>query len=164
MAYKEQFTEDEWKTLEFSIIWMFQAIAGADKNIDINELKALEMLKQKADKFECDLLKELVPSFHYDISNVSDYFAADQRSIKTGLREIAEIVDVNLSFEQALLFKKSLLAIGMFIAYASGDVISSKMSNEELQLLVELALFMKMSIKDYRKTPTVGELMKKFVE
>ncbi|ROL61207.1 hypothetical protein D9V86_07015 [Bacteroidetes/Chlorobi group bacterium ChocPot_Mid] len=164
MVYKQQFTAEEWKTLEFSIIWMFQAIAGADKNIDKNELQALTTLKEKSHKFDCDIMRELIPSIHYDIDSISNYFAVDQRNIKTGLREIADIVDSNLSLDQSLLFKKSLLAIGMFIAYASGDVLSSKMSNEELQLLVELALFMKMSINDYRKTPTVEELMKKFME
>ncbi|MFH1051587.1 MAG: hypothetical protein V1779_11760 [bacterium] len=164
MAYKELFSEEEWKTLEFSIIWMFQAVAGADKNIDTDELKALAVLKEKSEKFDCDLLKELIPSFHFDLDTIADYFTVDHRSIKTGLREIADIIDNNLSAEQAMLFKKSLLAIGMFIAYASGDVLSSKMSNDELQLLVELALFMKMSISDYRKTPTVEELMEKFAK
>lgn len=158
------FSNEEWKTLEFSIIWMFQAIAGADKNIDTDELNALAVLKDKTSKFECDIMKELVPSLHVDINTISDYFEDDQKNIRIGLREVADIVDTNLSAEQSLLFKKSLLAIGMFIAYASGDVLSSKMSNDELQLLVELALFMKMSITDYRKTPTVEELMKKFAE
>jgi uncharacterized membrane protein YjdF len=164
MSFKDKFSEDEWETLQLSVIWMFQAIAGADKNIDEKELHALTTLMNKAQKFEFIFLKELLSSLRFNINEISDIYAIDQRSIKTGLRELAEILKVNFDPHEALLFKKSLLAIGMYIADVSGDLISHNISNKELQTIVELALFMKISINDYRKSPTVEELMIKFLK
>ncbi len=80
------------------------------------------------------------------------------------LREIAGILDSKLGPEESLSFKKYLLAIGLYIANASGDLLSSKISSVESQTLIELALYMRMSIADYRKEPTAYELMKKIAE
>jgi len=90
MSFKDKFSEDEWETLQLSVIWMFQAIAGADKNIDEKELHALTTLMNKAQKFEFIFLKELLSSLRFNINEISDIYAIDQRSIKTGLRELAE--------------------------------------------------------------------------
>ncbi|MFC2131485.1 hypothetical protein ACFLSQ_08620 [Bacteroidota bacterium] len=163
MAYREIFNKEEWETLELSIIWMFQAIAGADKNIDTQELKALTTLKEKTDNFESDLLKEVLSSFNFDVSEISDVYSIDQRELRTGLRELAFILENRIDIKESLMFKKSLLALGMYIAFASGDILLSKMSDHELQLLIELALFMKLPISDYRKSPTVLELMEKLI-
>ena len=77
---------------------------------------------------------------------------------------MAELLAIKLNPNDSLIFKKSLLTIGMYIAFASGDVLSSKMSNEESQTIVELALHMKVSISQYREEPTVQQLLMKFVK
>jgi hypothetical protein len=163
MALRDLFTQVEWETLEISVLWIFQAIAGADKKIDIHELDAIAFIQENAHKFDCELLKEVLSSVKYNIEDISDIYKIDNREINTGLRDLAELLSKKVEKHDALLFKKSLLAIGMYIAFASGDVLSSKMSNIESQTLFELSLFMKIPKVEYRKAPTVQELMNKFV-
>lgn len=161
--FRDLFKKEEWETLEISVMWMFQAIAGADKKIDIQELDALSFVKDNAHKLDSELLKEILSSVKYNFDDITSIYKFDNREIKSGLREMAEILIQKISSEEALLFKKSLLVLGMYIAFASGDVLSSKMSNEESQTIVELALHMKVSISQYREEPTVQQLLIKFV-
>ena len=150
--------------MELSVLWMFQAIAGIDKKIDTLEVDALKSLKKKAKEFDCKILKQVLSSLRLDHDEIANIYTVDNREIQTGFRQMAELLDSKVSKENALLYKKSLLAMGMHVAYASGDILSSKMSNVESQKIVELALFMKMSISDYRLPPTVQDLMLKIAK
>lgn len=161
--FRDLFTQDEWATLEISVMWMFQAIAGADKKIDIQELDALAYIQENAHKLESELLKEILSSVNYNIEDIANIYRYDQREIKSGFREMADLLATKVSPEEALIYKKSLLTVGMYVAFASGDLLSSKMSNEESQTIVELALHMKVSISQYREPPIVQDLMKKFI-
>jgi len=162
MAYRDLFSEKEWATLEISALWIFQAVAGADKKVDVHELDALSFVQDNSDKFKSDLLKEVLSSLKYNIDDISTAYEVDTREIGVGLREMADLLDGKVSNEEAMLFKKSLLAIGMYVAYASGDIFSSKMSNLESQIIIELSLYMRISKQEYRESPTVEELMKRF--
>ena len=161
--FKEIFNEKEWQQLEVSIVWIFQAIAGIDKNIDKSELNAFLSIPNKIGKIDCDLLKELIKSFQFDKDTITYYQITDMEEIKRGLRHVAVLLDNKLEPAKSLLFKKSLLALGMYIAYASGDILSSKMSNIELQAIVELSLFMKISKAKYRENPLVEDIMEKLI-
>ncbi len=162
MAYRDLFSEKEWATLEISVLWIFQAVAGADKKVDVQELDALSFVQDNSDKFRNDLLKEVLSSLKYHIDNISTAYEVDTREIGVGLREMADLLEDKIPSEEALLFKKSLLAIGMYVAFASGDIFSSKMSNLESQIIIELSLYMRISKQEYRESPTVEELMKRF--
>jgi hypothetical protein len=162
--FRDLFSQNEWENLEMSVIWMFQAIAGADKKIDVHELDALTFVQANAHKLESELLKEILSSVKYNAEYITSFNSFEQREIKSGLRAMAELLAKKLNPNDSLIFKKSLLTIGMYIAFASGDVLSSKMSNEESQTIVELALHMKINISQYREEPTVQQLLLKFVK
>ena len=81
--YKEIFSDQEWKQLEVSIVWMFQAIARIDKNIDENELDAFLTLPSKIEKIESELLKELIKNFQFDKDTIIYYQIADIEEIRT---------------------------------------------------------------------------------
>ncbi len=162
MSKRDLFTEEEWSTLELSVPWIFQAIAGVDNKIDFFELDAINFVQSNSNKFKCTLIKEILSSMKYNIEDIANVYAIDQREIKTGFGEITQILKKKISEEEALLFKKSVLAIGMYIAYASGDLLSSKMSNLESQTIFELAKFMKIQRAKYHESPTVVEIMGEF--
>jgi hypothetical protein len=41
ISQKELFTSEEWQSLQYSPLWVFSAVAGADGEIDELELHAL---------------------------------------------------------------------------------------------------------------------------
>ena len=45
MAFKEKYSSEEWKKLQFALLWVFDAVAGADNKIDKKEKHALENLQ-----------------------------------------------------------------------------------------------------------------------
>ncbi len=155
----DKFSNEELKELELSVIWMFLAIAGADKRVDSEEIEALIYIKNNYNKIPNDLLKEIIKVWEFDKDQINDWLKVNDKEIKSKLRKIANILDKKLNKTDSLMFKKTLLALGMYVAYASGDLLSSKMSNIENQTLVELSLFMKIPIKDYRDEPTINTLM-----
>lgn len=162
MSKRDLFDEEEWSTLELSVPWIFQAIAGADNKIDFLELDAMNFVQANANKFKCQLIIEILSSMKLNIEDIANIYAIDNREIKTGFSEISDILKKKLPEEEALLFKKSILAIGMYIAYASGDILSSKMSNLESQTIFELSKFMKIPRKHFHESPTAVEIMENF--
>ena len=160
----ENFTHQEWTTLQFSFIWMFQAIASADGKIDVGELDAMNFIQQKADTIQNQLAKEILKSMNVNFNEVSVRYQMEPRTIRTGLRETAIIIENKLEHDDAVDFKKTLLAIGAFIANSSGDMLSSMISNEESQTLTELSLYMKLTKEEFRSSPTMIEIMESFTK
>lgn len=159
MNYRDIFEQEEWATLQLSFIWMFQAVAGTDGDIDLHELDALNNIIRKSQNFPNELARQVLTIKNYNISNVSFRYNSDSRSIKAGLKEISSILQ-KVEEPIALEFKKTLLAIGVYIANSSGEWFNYKMSNEETQTLVELSLLMKVSKKDLNTAPTVQDILK----
>lgn len=156
------FSQEELKQLEMSVIWMFLAIAGADKRIDAEEINALNYIKNNSNKIPNELLKKVIDNCEFHLEEINEWLKVSENDIRKKLRDIANILDEKLDKFNSLMFKKSLLALGMFVAFSSGDLLSSKMSNLENQVLVELSLFMKISNKEYREEPTIYTLMNNF--
>ena len=161
---QEQFTHQEWITLQFSFIWMFQAIAGADGKIDIDELDAMNFIQVNADSIEDKLTREILKSMNVNFHEVTVRYNIDPRTIRTGLRETANIIENKMGHDSAVDYKKTLLAIGAYVANSSGDAFSSMISNEESQTITELSLYMKLSKDEFRTTPTIWEIMEKLTK
>ena len=160
MHSKEAFSEQEWLDLEKSIIWMFLAIAGADKRIDDNEISALTEIKKHNDKIQNQLAREILSGTDFSVSIISSFLSKDQIEIRKSLRELADLLENKIDHNSALLFKKTLLAMGTFIANASGDALLPNISNEELQTLTEISLYMRITRSEMHSEPTVEDIYK----
>lgn len=162
MSYTEIFDSNEWETLQFSMMWVFRGVAGADGKIDKEEQVALTQIIKNYYKIPYPLIKEVLKSLS---TNPGVYFRNsinDSREYRKGLEETAEILDSKVSLEEALIFKKILTTIGIYVANASGDK-KSKISNEEVDQISRLAYHLKLKMEDLQQKPTVDELLKYFV-
>jgi hypothetical protein len=164
MSYRESFSKEEWITLQFGHYWIFQAVAGSDQNIDIEEKIALQNIMENGSKFENPLIKEIMMGLEFNIDGITTSFTEDKRTIEQGLVEIADLLEKNVDPEIALNFKKTLLAIGIAIGQASGKWFSSKFSKEEVSALKNAGLFLRVSDEDLTKPPFLNDILQSIID
>lgn len=135
---KESFTTNEWHTLQFCPLWVFAAIAGADKKIDDKEAGALAKELSEWAQFNEPLAQEVLLTVGNDLSNVMSLFNKDSRDVMAGFRDVADLLDRKATPQQSKGFKGAMLLIGRNIAQASGGGIfgtGDKISTEEKNAL-----------------------------
>ena len=162
MAFRDSFTTEEWRTLQFAHFWVFQTVAGVDKNIDTEEKIALHNIMENGAKFENPLAREIMMGIEFNIDGISAAFANDKRNIEKGLIDVADILDNKVDRETALNFKKTLLAIGIAVGNASGKWFSAKFSKEEVGALKDAALFLRVSEADLQQPPFLNDILLSF--
>ncbi len=126
MAFRDSFSTEEWRTLQFAHFWIFQAVAGVDMKIDTEEKIALQNIMENGSKFENPLAREIMMGIEFNIEGITAAFTDDKRSIEQGLINVADLLDAKIDKEIALVYKKTLLAIGIAIGQASGKLFSAK--------------------------------------
>jgi tellurite resistance protein len=164
MRYKDYFDEDEWKTVQYGLMWVFRGVAGADGKIDKDEQNALTKVIKSHKNFDNIFVKEVFKSLEENPGTFFRQSINDHRDFKSGLAEVAEILDQKISLDVALEFKKILTAAGIYVANSSGDTTGSKISEEEVEQLSKLAFHLKMTMEDLRAEPSIDMILKKFVK
>jgi hypothetical protein len=162
MAFRDSFTTEEWRTLQFAHFWVFKAVAGVDRNIDTEEQIALHNIMENGAKFENPLAREIMMGIEFNIDGITAAFADDKRNIEKGLIDVADLLDSKIDKEMSLNFKKTLLAIGIAIGQASGKWFSAKFSKEEVSALKEAGLFLRVSEDDLQKPPLLNDIILTF--
>ncbi|MFH1051376.1 MAG: hypothetical protein V1779_10670 [bacterium] len=162
MAFRDSFSTEEWRTLQFAHFWIFRAVAGIDQNIDTEEKIALQSIMENGAKFENPLAREIMMGIEFNIDGISAAFADDKRNIEKGLIDVADLLDNKVDKETALNFKKTLLAIGISIGQASGKWFSAKFSKEEVGALKDAGLFLRVSEDDLQKPPLLNDILMSF--
>jgi len=119
MSYKDQFSNQEWQMLQYSVLWIFHAVAEADGVIDEKEGKALlDAFKGKI-YVSSELAKEVVESMSEHSEKIIASFKKDTRGIPMGLKDVAELVEKKLDADRAKSFKLGLMLLGVAFANAS---------------------------------------------
>lgn len=146
MSMKTLFSQKDWCTLQFSPLWVFHLVAGADGKIDKKEMAALAEIFGKSLLMRNELARELMMTNAMELAKLMPSYMADGRSAEQGLRQVAEILDAKLSPELADGFKKMLMGIGVEIANASGPWFRPKISKEETVALALMASWLRLSL------------------
>ena len=136
--FRESYTMEEWRTLQFAPIWVFTAVASADRKIDEKEAGALAKELSEWAQFKEPLVQEVLLSVVNDVANVMAQYHTDSRGVMAGLKDVADLLDRKATQEQAKKFKGAMLLIGNNIAQASGGGIfgtGDKISTEEKSAL-----------------------------
>jgi hypothetical protein len=152
MTAKALFSQSEWGTLKFSVLWVFHAIAEVDGIIDEAEGTALLDAFQGKLYFHNEILKEILADIAPDTQALIDAFKKDERGIPMGLKETAELVEKKLDAAAATDFKRTLLFLGVTFAKASGEVESknarSRLSEMERAAILTVAAILRLSLTD----------------
>jgi len=149
MAYRQLFTPEEWKTLQYAILWVFHAIAEVDGVIDEAEGKALFEAMKGGIYYTNELMKELMAEVNNDPQALIAEFEKNPRGISMGLKDSAELVEKKLSPEAALDFKRTLLFMGATFARASGETsgetANPRISRTEQAAILTVAAILRLS-------------------
>ena len=162
--YKKIFSKDEWKTLQFSIFWVFNTVAQADGKIDKKELDALSHLMKNSSAIINELARDIITTIEIDFLKIKEEFDNDKREIIDGLREVSDLLNSKVNLATVVNFKKTLIAIGFYIANASGKWLGNKVSSEE-NIAIKLAgMNLRLSSAQLEEVPTINEIFSSFDE
>ncbi len=160
MAFKDAFTREEWEVLQFTELWIFDLVARADGKIDIKEMDAMSVVKMNADKFENDLVKEVLKgSGGFGVKELRDDYINDETKIEAGLKKVCKLLDEKIDGKVSEEFRKTMLAIGFYIGHASGDYFESNLSEEEVEALKKAASYLDLTEDVLKEEPTVKSIL-----
>jgi len=160
--YKKIFTNKEWKIMQFSIFWVFNTVAKADGKIDKKELDALSQLMKNSSAILNKLARDIISTIEIDFQKIKDEFDNDNREIIDGLREVSDLLNTKVSPEIAVKFKKALIAIGFYIANASGKWLGSNVSSEESIAIKLAGMNLRLTSAQLEEVPTIAEIFNSF--
>lgn len=127
---------------------VFLAVATADGKVDKKEGRAFHKILAQAGDLSSQLLRQV-------LAQATDHAAQFIEALSSGkitpleeLESIKKIAGDRLDEEEANLFKKSLLAIGIRVAEASGGLFGfgSKISKQEKAALAALATTLELKL------------------
>ncbi len=156
MSVQENYTSTEWEILEKSAFWVFHEVANADGNIDKKERKAFLQVLQNHKEFNNDLTKEVLLSVG---KNYNDDFVIDTSGMEEGFKRLTSILEEKSTYKEALNFKKTLIAIGIYIGNSSGGMFSSKFSDEEVEALKKVGLMLGVTENQLQQPPSIKDLI-----
>ena len=150
MSNRELFDAGEWRTLQFTPLWTFHTVAGADQKIDKKEQMALSKELAEGMLYNNDLAREVLTSLVGDLGQALAQFGADDRDWMRGLSDAADVLDHKVSADMANGFKSSMLLLGHNIAAASGGGffgMGDKVSGEEKKAIVMVAVALRAKLQ-----------------
>lgn len=156
MAIKEKLTSEEWSLLEQSAFWVFHSVANADGVIDKKEKKAFLQVLQNHSEFNNTLTKEVLSSVSKNYNEDSEI---DSSGMEEGLAKISVILEDKVPYKDILIFKKTLIAIGIFIGNSSGGMFSSKFSDEEVKVIKKVGLSLGVTENQLQQSPSIKDLI-----
>lgn len=159
MNFRFKLTDYQWNTLALTPLWIFPTIALADGHFDEREREALFSISSVVNEFDNPLLNEIVEYYYHNFDNIQKNFYEDNRKIKNALKDVADILEKEVPEEIATNFKKIMIAIGYFIANASGDEFAGKISPRERKTLIELAKSLKINASKFDEEPTLQDIL-----
>jgi len=136
------FDEEEWRSLQYTPFWVFQAIVGAKGSTEAAESAILETFLRNAQGIEEPLLAEVVASVAADLERVRGGVIADPRPVEDAFPEVRALLDRRVERERADEFKDALLGLAYAIANASGPGfldLGDRVSKEESSAFIHLA-------------------------
>ena len=141
MSERAGLSRDDWRTLQFAPFWMFAAVVGSYSRFDVREYEAFSRSLASTASAPGRLNRELMISVATDLDRVAREFAADPRSIGSGLCDVATILS-DVPTEEANLVKNGLVSgIGEAVARARGRF-GRVMSEEDERNLELVAQFL----------------------
>lgn len=156
MAIKDSISAEDWDLLEKSAFWVFHSVANADGVIDKKEKKAFLQVLQNYNEFNNDLTKEVLSSVS---KNYNEDSPIDSSNMDEGLKKISAILEEKVPYKDILNFKKTLIAIGIYIGNSSGGIFSSKFSDEEVEALKKVGLLLGVSENQLQQSPSIKDLI-----
>ena len=135
MSDQDNYTPDEWRTLQFAPFWIFSAVIGAYNRFDPRDYRVFVRCLEAAALAEGRLGREVLESVVADPDRLAEQFRGERRSIGVGLFQVDAVLS-KATGDEADLFKGMLVMdIGEAVARARGRY-GTEMSDEDAKSLV----------------------------
>lgn len=157
---KESFSEQEWDLLRKTPAIVLSMVASADGKVDNKELNAFSTFCSNKDAFRSELIKLVLPA---DSKKYIDEVMPqiDKNTVRDILREIYVTLDSKASPVEVRAFKYHLVALGVFIANASGKIFHHNISEVEDEAINKFAKYIDIDVSQLFKTTLVDEILQK---
>jgi hypothetical protein len=131
--YREQYSAEEWATLEFAPLWMFTGVAGIDENVDDQEVGTLAKELAEWALYKEPMVQEVMLSVGQNLPEVMTRYHGDSRNVLVGLKDVSALLDRKATADQAKNFRGAMMLLGRNIAEASGSGIAGTESNASIE-------------------------------
>jgi hypothetical protein len=138
MSEQDNYTPDEWRTLQFAPFWIFSAVIGAYNRFDPRDYQVFVRCLETATMAAGRLRREVLASVMADHDRLAEQFRGEPRSIGVGLFQV-DLVLGKAGDDEAVRFKDMLvLDIGEGVARARGRY-GTEMSDQDAKSLILVA-------------------------
>ena len=144
---RKDFTDEEWKTLQFGPYWAFMAVAAQDRSLDPAEKDALVNALNASDAVQGELGREVMKSVAETQVTVFSAWQADDRSPADGLTAIRQIL-TKVDADEARRYKGALIWLGVSVAESSGAWLGGNVSDRERAAIQTVAEMLAYNVSD----------------
>ena len=159
-----KFDKDEIKLLQYSILWVFTGVASIDRSIDYKEIHAFDITLKNFKEFSSSVFQNCLKLLYRNISHSLQEFEHDQRTIFAGLNETGLLLRNNLSSSEMNKIINDYLSFALIIGFASGRLLSAKLSEEEKMIIEEIANALGFSNEFHEKLPSLIEFAERLLK
>lgn len=134
------YEQDEWETMLFAPLWVFAAVAGADAEINKQELAALAEELHTAQQYKNELSREIFTELAEDFDDIMEAYQEDDTLIGDGLSEVNVLLEEYEDEEVILGFKSDIIIFAINVAKASrGWLFGKNITAEEKEVIDGIA-------------------------
>ena len=156
---RQDFSDDEWRTLQYGPYWAFMSVAAQDGNLDENEKNAFTDALADPGEMKGWLAKEVVNSVAAQPTAVFARWQADDRSPADGFAAITKIL-AKADSDEANRYKGTLIWLAVRVASASGSWLGGAISHKERAAIETVAEMVGFNVADAAMATDVEGVMK----
>jgi hypothetical protein len=157
----ELFNPEEWEQISQIPFLVFKYTAGIDGKVDSKEIAAFIQFCNNRKKFSSALIKEVLPENPEEYLKANESLILSKPTIKEKLKSVDSILDFKADVSDAISFKHHMIALGAYIANASGKIFGNKISEEEEDALMTLGNYIDIDVNLLFRSTLVDEILKK---
>jgi tellurite resistance protein len=156
---RKDFSDEEWKTLQYGPYWAFMAVAAQDGNLDQNEKHAFSDALADPGEMKGELSREVVQSVAAEETAIFSAWEADDRSPADGFAAITKIL-AKVDADEANRYKGTLVWLAVRVADASGSWLGGTISHKERGAIETVATMLSFNVTDAVMATYVEDVLK----
>ena len=155
---RKDFSDEEWRTLQFGPYWAFMAVAAQDGYLDEREKEAFRAALTETDDMKGGLSRTVVESVCAEETALFTAWQADDRSPADGFAAITQILD-RTDADEANRYKGALVWLAVKVADASGSWLGGTISQKEREAIETVATMLSFNVTDAVMATYVADVL-----
>ena len=156
---RKDYSDEEWRTLEYGPYWAFMSVAAQDGKLDENEKHAFSDAVADPGEMNGALGREVLASIAADDAAVFAAWEADDRSPADGFAAITKIL-AKADADEANRYKGTLIWLAVRVADASGSWLGGTVSHKERGAIETVATMLSFNVTDAVMATYVDDVLK----